>query len=87
MTDQNVPEGEPDDNHRVIAEFRSLSHDLRSSLTGIMGLAALIERSDDLATSRAWASRVLVACRTMEGRIGSINEIAANSSAPPTLGR
>ena len=78
---------EPAGDDALSSELRSLTHDLRSSLTGIMGLTALIERSNDAASSRAWATRVLAACRIMEGRIATVNELAIKSSRPPKMGR
>jgi nitrogen-specific signal transduction histidine kinase len=51
---------------------RMLVHDLRSSLTGIMGMAALIERTNDVAKAREWAAQIGTACDRLEARIDAI---------------
>ncbi len=67
-----------DDPALLDAVLRTTAHDLRSALSGIVGLTSLIMRSDDLEQVHSWAARILDASDQMETRI---TEMAAIGDA------
>lgn len=50
-------------------ETERMRHDLRSELSGIVGLASLISSSDDLGAAHRWSERILEAAQRLDAVI------------------